>query len=144
MKKVGPILNSIFENFGFEEKLKLEKMRTRWDRHFLEPMSLHTFPSDLNKGELLITVDSPVWLQQLTFFKNEIIAKLASYGVKAVRFRQGRIHQKEEKAAMRPTGKKRREPTEDEARWIEENVSTIKDPELADAFRSLIEKSIVG
>ncbi|MBF0329243.1 MAG: DUF721 domain-containing protein [Nitrospirae bacterium] len=142
MKKVGPILNSIFDVLGFEEKLKLEKMRTGWDRLFLEPMSLHTFPSDLNRGELLITVDSPVWLQQLTFFKNEIIGKLAGYGVKTVRFRQGRINEKIQKHAPQPPTKNRRELTEDESRWVEENLSEIKDPELADAFRSLIRSSI--
>lgn len=142
MKKVGPILNSIFDVLGFEEKIKLEKMRTGWDRLFLEPMSLHTFPSDFNRGELLITVDSPIWLQQLTFFKNEIVGKLTGYGVKSVRFRQGRINEKKQKSPEQSTASNRRALTEDESRWIEENLSSIKDPELADAFRGLMRSSI--
>ncbi len=51
----------------------------------------HMSPSLLARGELLLTVDSPVWLQELNFFRGDILRKLSSYGVSAIRFRIGRV-----------------------------------------------------
>ncbi|MCL0036771.1 DUF721 domain-containing protein [Thermodesulfovibrionales bacterium] len=69
-----------------EERVKLELMRKEWNNLFSGPLSVHTYPVELKDKELLINVDSPVWLGQLKFFKQDIIGKLHSYNIKEISF----------------------------------------------------------
>jgi predicted nucleic acid-binding Zn ribbon protein len=73
---------------GLESGLRLERMRARWDTIFGEPMALHAYPISLSEGELLIGVDSPVWLQELSFRKAALVEKLSEFGVSAIRLKQ--------------------------------------------------------
>ena len=144
MKKVGNLLSGIFRDLGIGDAVKLETLRGEWLRIFREPMSLHTFPSEIKDGDLLITVDSPVWLQQLGFFKQEFPAKLSFYDIKSVRFRHGRIPR--DRGALSGTDGRAERPERElrgaEIAWIDETVSNIGDDELKETVRKAIEKAL--
>ncbi len=94
MKSVGSLLSSIFKDLGIEDKIRLSSMQEEWHNLFNEPLSLHIYPVDIKNGELTINVDSPAWLGQLKFFKQDIIKKLHVYNIKEVRFKHGRVYKK--------------------------------------------------
>ncbi len=96
-------------------------------------------PASLREGELLINVDSPVWLQQLNFYKDTIIKKLNGFGIKTVRFKMGRVlpEKREEQAIP-----KIRRLTADEHSYIDGTISPVPDQELRDNIKKAMEKSM--
>lgn len=144
MKTVGSLLFSIFRDLGIEDKIRLSSIQEEWDNLFNEPLSLHTYPVDIKNGELTINVDSPVWLGQLKFFKQDMVKKLSAYSIKEVRFKHGRIYQKK-RSKVNARGDLEQKPkpiTDADLEWINQTVSVIDDAELKESIRKVIEKSL--
>ena len=97
----------------------------------------------MNAGELLINVDSPAWLQELKFFRDDIQKKLHPYGIQSVRFRLGRVSMN----AM-PDNKSRareaRQLDEEERLFIENAVTGIDDDSIKHTLKKTIEKAITS
>lgn len=146
MKKVGSLLSSVFRNLGIEDKIKLSSMQEEWHRLFNEPLSLHTYPVEIKDGELLINVDSPAWLGQLKFFKQDIIKKLNAYNISSVKFKHGRVYQKRGPGGKGQGARDSKQPTNPlsdfDIEWINQTVSTISDYELKESIRKAIERAI--
>lgn len=87
MKRADSAIYHIVKDMGMEDALKLHRINKLWNTLFQEPLSLHTSPSRLSKGQLVINVDSPVWLQEISFYKADIIKKLSRFGVKDIRLK---------------------------------------------------------
>ena len=98
-------------------------------------------PSSLSGNELLLNVDSPVWLQELKFYKEDIIKKVAPYRVRAVRFRLGRVNpfaiQEGEKEGL-----KGKPLTACDRTFIDETVSNIEDEALKEVIKKAIAKAM--
>ena len=96
-------------------------------------------PASIKEKELLINVDSPVWLQQLTFYKDTIIKKLNGFGIKTVKFKIGRVlpEKKQDKTIL-----EKRLLTANENSYIEGTVSPVPDQELRDKIKKAMEKSM--
>lgn len=146
MKTIGSLLRSIFDNLGIEDKIKLDSMQKQWRSLFNEPLSLHTYPVEIKNGELTINVDSPAWLAQLKFFRQDIIKKLREYSVSSVKFKHGRVYQTSSikccASSTRRTTLDARHLTHSEIEWINETVSTVSDSELQENIRKAIEKAM--
>jgi hypothetical protein len=147
MKKVGSLLSSIFNNLGIEDKIKLNSMQRQWHSLFNEPLSLHTYPVKIKDGELTINVDSPAWLAQLKFFRQDIIRKLHTYSISSVAFKIGRVYSRGFKDSMgqvlKGTEPSNPRPLESpEIEWINETVSTVSDSELQENIRKAILKTV--
>ena len=91
MKRADSLLSPFIRELGIEDGVKLAEIKRNWCNLFNKPLSYHMSPLILSKGEILLNVDSPVWLQEITFYKEDIIKKMSSYGVKAIRFRLGKV-----------------------------------------------------
>lgn len=144
MKTINSLLGPIFRELGIEDRLAIESIRSEWRNIFNEPLSLHTYPVELTSGELLINVDSPVWLQQLKFFKQDIIKKLAGHNVKTIRFKLGKVYIKGDKGAE-GQGLKPPPPTPlgpSDIAWIEEITSDLEDPEVRESVRKAVRKQL--
>lgn len=100
-------------------------------------------PSSLSGSELTLTVDSPAWIQELTFFQNEIIKKLAPYQVSSVRFRLGRVNSAANKNAE-GDARIRKPLTASDLSFIDETVSTIEDTALKETLQKTISKAIAS
>lgn len=140
MKRADSLLTPLIRNLGIEDAVRLGHIKKEWACVFERPVSLHMSPANLKEGELLINVDSPVWLQQLSFYKETIIKKLHPFGIKAVRFKLGRVLPEKKQDKTIP---KRQALTAKEHSYIEETVSSIPDQELRDRIKKAIEKSII-
>ena len=143
MKNAGAILASLLKELGIEERVRLESMQRSWSTLFPGPVSLHTFPVDSRNGELIVNVDSPAWLQQLKFFKKEMLQKLREHRVTDIRFKHGRIYN-----PRKSPGKKNVHTPKAgalagaDSSWIDEMTSGIQDPELKESIRKALEKAV--
>lgn len=143
VKRADSLLTHFIRDLGIEDGIRLSRMKKEWYTLFQKPLSYHVSPCRLSEGELLLNVDSPVWLQELNFFKEEIIKKLGSYGVREVRFRLGRIPRAENAAA---TYKKSREKhlKDGELEFVENTVSQVNDEALRVTVKLALEKAITS
>ncbi len=91
VKRIGALIAHLVREMGMEEAVRFEEIKKKWEDIFGEPLSLHMYPSRLQRGELLINVDSPLWLQQLSFLKTQIIRNLAPFEIRDIRFRIGKL-----------------------------------------------------
>jgi hypothetical protein len=139
MEKAGSLLGPVVKRLGIESGVRLSRIKNDWRTLFDKPLSLHMSPSKLTDGELLLNVDSPMWVQQLNFYKKEITAKLSGYGVREIRFRIGKV------SPLKPLEEHSRKPSElssEDARFIDGIVDAIDDAELRNAVRRAAEKSL--
>lgn len=140
MKRIGSLISPLVKDLGIEGSVSLEDLRKEWPRLFGEPLSLHMQPSGLKDNELLVMVDSPAWLQQISFYKDEILSKLGNYKVKSVRLRLGRlIAQKQARPFYPPV--KTAPISSDDARFIDDTVSEMEDPDLRENIKKVMEKA---
>jgi len=129
-----------------EDRLALARLQREWPELFDVPLSLHTCPSSLNNGVLVVSVDSPLWLQQLKFFKQAMLQKLAAYGIKSINFKHGRANfsgADRAQAHSEQSIKKERKLDEADTEWIEQTISDVTDAELQERIKTVIEKSLM-
>jgi hypothetical protein len=138
MEKADSLLGPLLRNLGIEEGVRLSRIKNDWHCIFEAPLSLHACPSRLSEGELLLNVDSSIWIHQLSFLKKAIIEKLAKYGVKDLRLRIGKIQPKKQQRQTRRAAAL----SSEDALFISELTSSISDEDLKTAVRGAIEKSI--
>ncbi len=141
VNRVDSLLVPFIRELRIEDGIRFAKIKMNWHNLFDKPLSYHMSPSVLSGNEIVLNVDSPVWLQELNFYKEDIIKKLSAYGVKAVRFRLGRVSKKSE---VRSQKSEVRKPTHEELSYIENTVSKIGDEALRETFRRTIEKAITS
>ncbi len=141
MEKAGSLLSPLLKRLGIDEDVRLQIIRNDWHTLFEKQLSMHMSPSKLFEGDLLLSVDSPVWMQQLRFCKKEILNKLGSYGVKDVRFRIGRVSQEgNRKSAASATSGLSRE----ESLFISDLTSGVDDETLRESICRAIERSLLS
>jgi hypothetical protein len=141
MEKAETVLGPMLKQLGIENGVRLERIRNDWPDIFENSISPHMSPAALNEGELLLHVESPAWMQQLTYYKKEIIRKLSSYAVTDIRFRLGKITKKNKKQGAR---KPRRTLSSEEVSFAASVVADIRDEELKDSIRKAIERSLMA
>lgn len=142
MERVHYLLLPIIKELGIEDGIRLSEIKKDWNNLFYEPLSSHLLPYKLSEGKLLILVDSPIWHQQVQYFKGDLVKKLCHYGVRDVRFSLGRVSTggksgfKIQKSKVRPF-------TTHERSFIEETVSPLKDEQLRGAVKKAIMKALL-
>lgn len=141
MKKTGAVLDPILKNLGLESGVRLARIKHDWDAIFDEQITANLFPVSFSDRELLLHVTSPIWMQQFTFHKSEIIKKLSAYGVQDIRFRLGRIPKRTR--GISPASKTR-ELTRENVFFISELLSDIKDENLKETIKKAVEKSLTS
>jgi len=141
MKKAETVLGPMLKQLGIENGVRLERIRNDWPEIFEKSISSHMFPATLKEGELLLHVESPAWMQQLTYYKKEIVRKLSSYAVTDVRFRLGRITKKKQKQEAE---KPMRLLSPEEISFAASVVADIRNEALKESIRKAIEKSLAA
>ena len=144
MKRADTLLTPFLKNSGIQDGVKLAAMQAQWHLLFSKPLSYHILPFRFSQGELILHVDSHVWLQELNFLKRDIVKKLSSYGVRTVRFRIGKTESQPGSRLRNGgvKGTKYRKLTSTELSYIDETVSALPDEELRRTVRTILEKAI--
>jgi hypothetical protein len=141
VKRTGAVLDPLLKNLGLASGVRLARIRRDWHEIFDEQVTSHLFPASFSDRELLLHVASPIWMQQFSYHKSEIVKKLSAYGVQGIRFRLGRIPQKkQEKSPPR----KPRELTRENRQLISELLKQVSDESLKEAMQRAMEKSLTS
>jgi hypothetical protein len=141
VKKTGAVLDPLLKNLGLESGVRLARIKHDWYGIFDEQITSNLFPVSFSDRELLLHVTSPIWMQQFSFHKSEIIKKLGSYGVRDIRFRLGRIPQR--KQQISPV-RKAPELTRENTFFITELLSDISDENLKETIKKAVQKSLTS
>jgi len=141
VKKIGSLCGPFIRELGIQDAVRLAAVKRDWDTIFSQPLSCHMSPCTLSHGEILLNVDSPVWLQELQYYKKEILGKLRSYGVRSMRFKIGRVSQnmshtkRHEEARFKVL-------TPEELSLVEDTVSQIENEELKETVQKAMKRSL--
>ena len=113
------------------------RVRDMWEAVVGPHIAKKATPEGIRNGILQVSVVSSVWMQELTFMKQQILERInqacESSGVKDIRFRLGEtlpgMDNSDEE--MLP------ELTEGEQKEIEQQTATVTDRDLRDSLQSL-------
>lgn len=144
MKRPAPVsdlLGAFLRGTPAEKRLVEGRIWVVWDQAVGERIALHAQPSAFREGTLTVTVDSAPWMQQLTYLKKDLIAKvngeLGCEMVKEIFMKAGRIAPPKTK---RPAAVKQRQLTAVEQVEIAQQTASISDPELRTILERLIKR----
>ncbi len=93
--KISNVLLKIAKKFNLEIKIVEQTINKNWAKLVGERISAHTKPDAVSYRKLLVYVDSPAWMQQLMFLKEDIIKNINDAAkrqiIKDIRFQIGDI-----------------------------------------------------
>lgn len=138
----GTILSSVAKQLGLETRLVELRIQQQWPALVGEPIASHTWPVQIRFHKLYLLVENSVWLQQLTFLKPALLAKLnaeaGSEFLTDIVLRVGEIpSQKPEHAPTTPSPQKS-VASEQELAEFAAHASAIQDPGIRQRFREVI------
>lgn len=139
MDKAGNILGGILARHNIRKIGALANIAADWRAICGEAVARHCAPADLRDGVLSIVVDSPAWMQQLSFLKAELLDRLRPHGIEDIRFTRGKLPGLPG-SARRKSAARRRSVRPEDAEFIEECGSGVEDVglrgKLADLMRA--------
>lgn len=141
MERVGNILQGLVKSFGLDRSLAIATIRKQWKSIVGEPIALHSEPQEIKAGIIFITVDVNPWMQQLSFYKADMLAKLRPFHIRDIRFRLGEIDRP--KGQMDGMDMAHPAFSDEERLYINGVIEAIQDDELKKKIRSIIEKDLI-
>ena len=138
----GTILSGVAKQLGLETRLIEVRIQQQWPDLVGEPIGSHTWPVQIRFHKLYLLVENSVWLQQLTFLKPALLAKLnaeaGSELLTDIVLRVGEIpSQQPEPAPATPTPQNTGASDKELAEFAA-HVSAIQDPGIRQRFREVI------
>ena len=140
---IGDILKERISALGWEPRLLEEEVLTSWDAAVGPQIAAHARPSHITDHRLTVVTESPVWTQQLSLLKPDLLRRIARHfgpGVVAdLYFITGKIEPapgSPKAAAPRPPAITRLPAT------LESDLAAIADAEVRDAVRNLMLASL--
>ena len=135
---IGDILKERIGALGWECRLREEEVLTSWDAAVGPQIAAHARPSHITDHRLTIVTESPVWTQQLSLLKPDLLRRIArNFGpdvVTELYFVTGKIeptHASPRAAAHRPAVISL--PAD-----LESDLAGIPDAEVRDSVRRLM------
>jgi len=143
--KLAVIIDKILKSRGMQSRLEEYRISAQWVRAVGKAIAHHAQPLSLRGGRLVLIVDSPAWMQQLSLMRPEIIGKLnQNLGTQAVReiaLKLGAIASQSAQAAAGE--RKPAEITPEERKRIELSLHAVDDSDVREALKHMIEKDLL-
>lgn len=73
---IGKVLAEVIANLGLTKKLREQRAVVDWADAVGEKVAQHSRAIRVDRGRLLVEVDSPVWAQELTLMKRRILREV--------------------------------------------------------------------
>ncbi|MBN1382847.1 MAG: DUF721 domain-containing protein [Deltaproteobacteria bacterium] len=148
LTNIGDILQPALKKRGIPVQFEDKDLRDLWLKAVGPTIAAQSRLENRKKDTLVVKVSSSVWMQQLSFLKEEIIEKmnnvLPAGPIKKIRFHIGEISSPMPTQAAselfktgRPSPLKERDK-----KMIEETTASLRDPELKDMLKKLMLKEI--
>lgn len=85
MKRLGAVLPSVLSHHHLSHRLREFKVLTQWEEAVGISVAHHATAVDIQKGQLTVRVDHPIWSHQLSLLKPSLMARLnAAVGASVV------------------------------------------------------------
>ena len=140
----GTILSGLAKRLGLEARLLELRLQHQWRELVGEPIASHTWPTQIRFKKLHLTVQNSVWLQQLTFLKPTLLAKLnAEAGTELVTeivLRVGEIPSQTADTTSPETAGLKIPPSDGELAEASTYIAVIQDLDLRERFREVISR----
>jgi len=78
-KPLGELLSSLVSGRGWEERMRVGRLRDEWASVVGPDVAARSTPVALNAGVLSIRADGAAWATELTLLARSIVAKVDSY-----------------------------------------------------------------
>ncbi|MBI5181381.1 MAG: DUF721 domain-containing protein [Nitrospirae bacterium] len=149
MARISDVLLKIAQKFDIEIRLFEHTISRRWEEIVGGRIASHTRPDVISYRILTVYVDSPAWMQQLTFLKDDIIKKInkviGRQIVKDIRFRIGDVAKNEIAEDKRPEDKMEyRLLTKDDLNFADEVTRPIGDGEIKGRAKKAVIKYLTA
>jgi len=143
---LGDILSKVMGEHGLGRGGLMAKLLSVWDKTVGAGIAKHALPESIKGGILTVTVDSPVWMHQLSMMAPGLIEKINSVmgadTVSDIKFRSGKLVRPDASPVRKEKFvPKKRKLSPQEHRDIEESLANISDRELREKTRRLLESS---
>lgn len=79
MQRVSGILDRVLKKYGLEGKIMEYTVADKWEDIVGKTIASHSYPAGIHYRRLYIIVDSPVWLQEMSFYKEDLVDKVNRY-----------------------------------------------------------------
>jgi hypothetical protein len=131
--QIGGTIQDLLANFDTGGHFELVRLIRLWPEIVGETISRRTEVSSLKFHTVLVRVSTAMWIQELNLMRPQILSRvneaMRNDAVREIRFVQGRLRPRERKH-LRMVGRPTRRPIQ---------LPELRDPELQQAFESLIE-----
>lgn len=143
---LGEILGKVMGEHGLGRGGLMAKLLSVWDGTVGAGIAKHALPESIKGGILTVTVDSPVWMHQLSMMAPGLIEKINTVmgadAVADIKFRSGKLERPDASPVKREKFiPEKRNLRPDERRDIEESLANISDKDLREKARRLLESS---
>ncbi len=139
LTKISDVLLKIAKKFDLEIKIVEQTINKNWTKLVGERIASHTKPDTVSYRKLLVHVDSPAWMQQLMFLKEDIIKNINEAAgrqiIKDIKFQIGNVtkdieaiseEESKNKVEFRPLTKNDLSFAEEVIRPIEDEKTKVK------------------
>ena len=79
MQKVSGILARIIKKYGLEGKMLEYTLAEKWEHIAGSMIASHSRPDSIRYKKLYIIVDSNAWIQELSFYKTDLVTRVNNY-----------------------------------------------------------------
>lgn len=145
-QKVSDVLSTIMKDYGLVAKTREYRILKTWNAIVGNKISSHTHPLRIIRGVLTVIVDSPAWMQQLTFYKEDLINRISSEVGKSmvsdIRFKVGKVEGKGN-AVVRTQDLRPKTDIPDVESKVERYLDPIEDKEVRRVVRKAITKALI-
>jgi len=142
MEKARDVLGRVLKTHDISRADALGRLVNSWPSLVGSSIAAHTLPVDLRNKVLFLSVDSPVWMQQLSFLKSDLLEKMHGRGIDDIILRLGRV--KPDKGSSSPgniEGCFDRKPLSgQDLAYIEKCAEGLEDPGLRQTVLGLLHK----
>ncbi len=142
------VIDRVLTAYGIERDVREHRLVIEWNKVVGPKIAQRCWPSGLKDGVLSVRAASSAWLQELSFLRNQIIARANQLVgdpplVRKVAFHLGRrrgyqddvvsvLAEARRKQPRRRVVPHRPPPSPDTMRVIQEDANSVADPELRD------------
>jgi predicted nucleic acid-binding Zn ribbon protein len=143
--RLSTTIAKILRSRGLEGGLSEYKVFGHWEKTVGEVIALHAHPAMVRGKKLTLIVDSPAWMQQLSLLKPELIKKvnidLGRESIRDITLKLGEVTPPKRTVDALPG---RVSLDQDERMTIERYVQQVRDPDIRDAIRRVVEKDFLS
>jgi hypothetical protein len=143
-QRLGDVLRERIDALGWGQRLREEEVVTGWDAAVGPQIAAHARPSHVTNRRLTVVTESPVWTQQLSLLKPDLLRRIARHfgdgAVTDLFFVTGAMEPPA--AGPAPPAPPAHGPPPEVPEGLRAELEAIGDPNVREAVRRLILASL--